>query len=175
MEEFEGRKNTVVGIYVIVVFIAIPIILMLVLPDPYAHIGWFFPILYIIYINLMQNGVFYKKGTVDKYFSYLIGRLTTDHKFKVDKNTVDGSRYLIGTHKDYFISIYLYKKENSFHVFYKIIAFGYFGDEDLDKKIIMKNLVYKSDDYRSSYFISNNIIGKILDDIRYFQDRYFCF
>jgi hypothetical protein len=112
------------------------------------------------------NGMFYKRKSVRYIFSYLISMLKDEYDFKVDKDTVDGSRYLTGMIKDYFVSIYLYSVRNDdklkYYAWYKIVAFGCFGDERLDNKIIMKKQLFqKSERYYSSRDIFKEILWEV--------------
>ena len=138
----------------------------------YYEIAIYFSIVFLfiipVYIELIEHGVFYKKGTVDKYFAKVIYKLKSDYKFKIDKNTVDGSRYLLGTYKDYFISIYLSKEKSIFKVEYKIVSFGFYKNyEELNKKVFVRRVFYEpGKEYNDNY-----IIHTLFDDIEHFQDN----
>jgi len=127
-----------------------------------------------IYTEIMERGILYKKGTVDRHYSKQIYWLKRDYKFKIDKNTVDGSRYVSGLYRDYFINLYLWKEGSDFKARYKIVTFGFYKYwEELDKKIIIRDYFYdpKKNEFYKPH--KEDLIKSILYDIEHFQENDF--
>jgi hypothetical protein len=126
-----------------------------------------------IYLST-RNGLFYKRKSIRYVFSYVIGMLKESYDFEVDNDTMKGHLYLTGMIKDFFVSVYLHSEQgeakNKYYVWYKIVAFGYFGDEILDNKIIIKEQLF-NDTYRC--YSSQAIVEEIVWDIDHFDIKYY--
>ena len=124
-----------------------------------------------LYKIVIINGLFYKKNSIKRFFSELIYNLKWKYKFKLDDKTYDGSGYLLGIYKDYFISIYLYKKDINFKIWYKIVSFGFYGrNDELNKRVFLREILYEPNLKKKYNNISEYIISMIRFDIERFQD-----